>query len=345
MQKKTLKILLNVIFVAVVFALTIWSVFHGEDFGKIISYLKESDGRYIIPGIACVLLYIMGEGVVIFYLLKTLGHKVQLSHCCLYSFIGFFFSGITPSSTGGQPMQMIAMRKDKIPVAVSSVVLAIVTITFKLVLIVAGAFVLICRPASIMGYLKGTEPWMYLGMFLNVVLVASLLLIIFYPNIVRKAAEKIFGLLHRIRPFKNPEKRRQKLEKMIGQYEGTAEFFKSHLLVIVNVLLITFVQRFLLFLVTWFTYVSFGLSGHSMPLIVTLQAMISVATDMLPLPGGMGANENLFLVIFEPIFGESKVLPGMMISRGISFYTQILISAIMTVVASFVIKEKIEKDR
>ena len=36
LQKKTLKILLNVIFVAVVFALTLWSVFHGEDFGKVI---------------------------------------------------------------------------------------------------------------------------------------------------------------------------------------------------------------------------------------------------------------------------------------------------------------------
>lgn len=345
MQKKTLKILLNVIFVAVVFALTLWSVFHGEDFGKVIDYLKEADYRFIIPSIACVILYIMGEAVVIFYLLKTLGHKVELSHCCLYSCIGFFFSGITPSSTGGQPMQMIAMRKDKIPVAVSSVVLAIVTITFKLVLIVAGAFVLICRPASIMVYLEGTEPLVYLGMFLNVTLVFFLLLIIFCPNIVRKAAEKIFGLLHRIRPFKNPEKRRQKLEKMIGQYEGTAEFFKSHLLVIVNVLLITFVQRLLLFLVTWFIYVAFRLSGHSMPLIVTLQSMISVATDMLPLPGGMGANENLFLVIFEPVFGESHVLPGMVLSRGISFYTQIFISAIMTVVSYFVIKEKMEKDR
>lgn len=345
MQKKTLKKLLNGIFLAVVFALTLWSVFYDEDFSRIVSYLKAADDRFIIPAVACVLLFIAGEAVVIFYLLKILGHNVALSHCCLYSFIGFFYSCITPSASGGQPMQMIAMRKDKIPVAVSSVVLAIVTITYKLVLIIAGAFVLICRPESLMVYLEGTEPLMYLGMFLNVTLVAFLLLIIFCPNIVRVAAEKIFGLLHRIRSFKNPEKRRQKLENMIGQYEGTADFFKSHLLVMVNVLLITFVQRFLLFLVTWFVYVAFSLSGHSLPVVVSLQAMISVGTDMLPLPGGMGASENLFLVIFEPIFGGSLVLAGMVLSRGISYYTQLLISAIMTVVSSFVIKEKIEKDR
>ena len=81
-----------------------------------------------------------------------------------------------------------------------------------------------------------------------------------------------------------------------------------------------------------------------MPVLVTLQAMISVASDMLPLPGGMGVSENLFLVIFEPVFGEELVLPGMVISRGISYYSQMIISGIMTLAATFFIsKEKGEE--
>ena len=95
-----------------------------------------------------------------------------------------------------------------------------------------------------------------------------------------------------------------------------------------------------MFLVTWLTYLSFDLHGDSMLIVTALQGMISVATDMLPLPGGMGVSENLFLTIFEPIFSESLVLPGMLISRGLSYYTQLIISAIMTIVASFLIKNK-----
>ena len=34
-----------------------------------------------------------------------------------------------------------------------------------------------------------------------------------------------------------------------------------------------------------------------------LQAVISVSVDMLPLPGGMGISETLFLTIFSPVFG------------------------------------------
>ena len=61
---------------------------------------------------------------------------------------------------------------------------------------------------------------------------------------------------------------------------------------------------------------------------------------MLPLPGGMGISENLFLDIFLPIFGEDFVLPGMMVSRGISYYTQLLISGVMTIAASLILKGK-----
>ena len=88
---------------------------------------------------------------------------------------------------------------------------------------------------------------------------------------------------------------------------------------IVFVFLITLTQRVMLFMVTWFTYRAFGLSGESMLTVLLLQSLISVAVDMLPLPGGMGISENLVLEIFEPIFGTGLILPGMVISRGISY--------------------------
>ena len=340
MEKKNLKKIGNWVFLILVFLLTLWSVFYGEDLGQVLNYLEAADNKYILMGIICVLLFIVGESTVIYYLMRTLGNRVQFSHCCLYSFIGFFYSCITPSASGGQPMQVVAMRKDKIPVAVSTVVLAIVTITYKMVLVLIGAAVLILRPTALMVYLEGVEPVIYLGLVLNVVFILLLFLLVFHPDLVRVIAEKILSLLHRIRPFKDFQKQRQWLDEIIRQYQGTAEFYGSHKMVIVNVFLITLVQRCILFLVTWFTYRAFHLSAQALPVIVLLQAMISVAADMLPLPGGMGVSENLFLIIFDSVFGGNLVLAGMVISRGISYYTQLLISALMTVAASFIIKEK-----
>lgn len=340
MKKINWKTVLNALFLTAVFAFTLWTVFRGEDFGQVLSYLTTADLCCIIPSFVCVIAFILSESVVIYYLMDTLGTRVQFSHCCLYSFIGFFYSCITPSASGGQPMQIVAMRKDHVPVAVSTVVLAIVTITYKLVLVVVGVAVLLIRPARLMVYLEPVESIIYLGLGLNIVCIAALLLLVFHPKLARIIAEKLLALINKIRPFRNPQKQQERLERILGQYQGSAEFYRTHRHVIIHVFLITLVQRFLLFLVTWFTYKSFDLSGHSLISITGLQAMISVATDMLPLPGGMGVSENLFLEIFQPIFGEALVLPGMIISRGISYYTQLIISAIMTVVASLIIGER-----
>ena len=60
---------------------------------------------------------------------------------------------------------------------------------------------------------------------------------------------------------------------------------------------------------------------------------------MLPLPGGMGICETLFLNIFSPVFG-GLLLPGMVLSRGLGYYGELLISAAFTVVAQLTIGKK-----
>ena len=324
----------NALFLVLVFALTLWAVFHGENPREIRADLGRADPMWLLPCVVCVLCFILGESVVIYHLTRSLEVGIRLKRCCLYSFVGFFYSAITPSASGGQPMQVVAMRRDGIPVAVSTVVLAIVTITYKLVLVLAGALMFLIRPQRLMVYLDPVAPILYLGMGLNVVCVAGLLLAVFHPNLVRTLARWLMGLLTRLKLFRNPEKQAQRLERTLGQYQGTAEFFLTHKRLIFRVFGITVAQRFVLFLVTWFTYRSFGLSGHSLPEIVSLQAMISVAADMLPLPGGMGVSETLFLDIFRGVFGEDLVLPGMMISRGISYYTQLILCALITAAAT-----------
>ena len=91
-----------------------------------------------------------------------------------------------------------------------------------------------------------------------------------------------------------------------------------------------------MFAVTWFVYKAFSLSGTGFWTVLFLQAVISVSVDMLPLPGGMGISETLFLTIFTPVFG-ALLLPGMVLSRGLGYYGELLISALFTIVAQLTI--------
>lgn len=86
----------------------------------------------------------------------------------------------------------------------------------------------------------------------------------------------------------------------------------------------------------------FGLGGVKAVAVITLQAVIAVSVDMLPLPGGMGISEKLFAMIFIPVFGKRLLLPGMILSRGIGYYTELGLSALLTIVANFTIGRKRE---
>ena len=58
----------------------------------------------------------------------------------------------------------------------------------------------------------------------------------------------------------------------------------------------------------------------------------------------MGITEKLFSIVFLPIFGARLLLPGMVLSRGISYYVQLLLSAVMTLIAQLTIGRKKSKE-
>ena len=147
------KAIFNTIFLILIFSITVYMVFKGEDLGEIIHTVRQADPVYLLVSVVCVVLFILGESVIIFYMMRTLGAKVKMGHCALYSFVGFFFSCITPSASGGQPMQIYFMKKDKLPIPVTTLVLMIVTITYKAVLVVIGIVIWIFGR----GFLPGAE--------------------------------------------------------------------------------------------------------------------------------------------------------------------------------------------
>ena len=76
MSKK--KTVFNLLFLVIVFGLTMYLVFRGKDIGDIISTAREADGKYLLLSIVCVVLFILGESVIIFYMMKTLGASVKM---------------------------------------------------------------------------------------------------------------------------------------------------------------------------------------------------------------------------------------------------------------------------
>ena len=339
-MRKHAKVIINTAFLLLLLFATTFFLFRDRELGDIFSAIHGADKRYLAAGLLLVLIFVCSESVIIHYRMRLLKHKVPLKRCVKYSFVGFFFSSVTPSATGGQPMQVYYMQRDGLSASVAALVLLIITVAYKAVLVILSGLMFLFKKDFIAANLGNVKYILIYGVIVNVAFILFLLVVIFKESLAKRVIHYSVCFLTKIKMIKHPEAAEGKCLMIMEPYHEGALYIKQHLGVLINVFFITVFQRVSLFLVTYCVYRSFGLHGVSAADIVTLQTIIALAVDMLPLPGGIGASETSFLAMFQTIFGPALLMPGMLLSRGISYYALVAISGAVTVGAHIISMRK-----
>lgn len=322
----------SIIFFAFMLIVTGYIVFKDNSPGEIIEVFRSANIYYILIGMATVLVYLIAQGYYLKIILKYLGYKIKFIKGCIYSCIEFFFSGITPSSTGGQPAELYYMKKDGVPVGVSSIAILLITAVFKLTLIILGIIALIFDASLILGNGVTFNIIFFLGIIINSATIVGCLFLMFSKNSVKKISTKIIRLLGKLRLTKYPEVLIEKFEKHLEEYSLGAKYIKENIKLSVKVILLTLIQRIAMFSTGYFVYRAMGLSEYGYFDIMFIQVAIALAIDSLPFPGGMGISEVMLLLIYEKIFGEDIAIPAMLLTRIISYYFCLILSSITTLI-------------
>lgn len=292
--------------------LTFGVVLRGQNFSQLKSTLIRMKPVYVGAALFLSVFFVAAEGCMICFLLRSVGIIVHVRQCVGYSFAGFFFSGITPSASGGQPMQLYYMKRDGIPLPEGTAVLMAVATAYKFVLAVVGMMILLFWQKLLKEHFGGYFFWYIVGLSLNVLLVILLLFVMLKPVLIRHLAEKIIVMAQKCGMKIPKEKWLEKLDGFLDGYRGTVLFFREHKEKILILIVMTFVQRSSAFLLTFLVYLGFGLSGTAMYQILLLQAAIYVAVDMLPVPGAPGNHggdvwKGISTGIFRTVSGSCNV--------------------------------------
>lgn len=331
-KKKVHELIVNVGIFGAIMALTFWSVFRGQDIAEIAGAVRQMSVVYLAVAVFLAAFFVAGEGCMIWYLLRGIGERTTLPRCVSYSFIGFFFSGITPYATGGQPMQLYYMKRDGNSLSAASVVLMTVAVIYKLVLVLTGIGILLLWGAPLKRYLQAYYGLYFLGLFLNVVLVAVLLMVMFSQRTIRTCFYRIENIMVRMHLWRPSEARREKMEQFLSGYQQTVAFLRTHKRLIAMTIAGTFLQRFSVFVMTYVVYRGLGLSGVAMLDVVLVQAVVYIAVDMLPIPGAQGITEAMYRSVFQNIFVGKYLVVSVCITRGVSFYLMLLVGLVVFVI-------------
>lgn len=329
-KKKIKKLTVQIVIFIAVMLLTFYILFQGQDLEQIAEAAGEMAPLYVLMAIFLGLFFVAAEGGMIWYLLRGMGSGTGLLRCIGYSYVGFFFSGITPSATGGQPMQLYYMKRDGNSLSGSSVVLLTAAIVYKFVLVVWGSLLLVFWNEPLRSRLQGYYALFLIGFSLNVLLVLLLLLVMFLPEAIRKVLRGGAAFLEKWGIRKRDPGTEEKIEGFINGYRGAVSYLCSHRRAVCAIILGTFLQRFSAFALTYVIYRGLGLSETPMWDIILLQASVYIAVDMLPIPGAQGITEAMYSAVFLEIFSKQYLMSSLCISRGISFYLVMAISLLVT---------------
>ena len=245
------------------------------------------------------------------------------------SFVGSFFSAITPSASGGQPMQVVFMSTKSVDAGYSTSCLIQKFLVYQITSTAFTVFALALKFDFFIQTVNTPLLWLFLiAGFISQVAVTGLIMFASFSSKISgwllRLTEKLLG---KIRFVKEPEKHVKKLGDQIELFhQGNKALVKSPGLMISSFALI-FVQILLIMLVPYCVYRGFSLSSATVVEIVCSQSFVSLASAMMPLPGATGAAELAFSVFYGMFFGTAMLKSGLLMWRVITYYAVIVISA------------------
>ncbi|MEE3361997.1 MAG: lysylphosphatidylglycerol synthase transmembrane domain-containing protein [Anaerovoracaceae bacterium] len=308
----------GIIFIALVL-LTFYIIFKGSNAEELARIMKNSNKWFILCGFLCVAAYLCADAVNIRRMLRGLGYKTTFSEGLKYSGTGFFFSMITPSSTGGQPMQIFYMFYDDVHISHATVTLMMDLISYELITIGFAVTGIITQHGIVFRAPAATKVLIITGFAVNGLLLLFLIFAVFAPIISEKIVMGVVGKLKRFKFAKRFDLENRAREQL-SEYQATGKIIGQDIPMLIKVLMTTFVQILALYATTYFAFGALHITGYSFFTVVTLQAVVSVGMSFIPLPGSVGANEGGFLYVFGVIVPSALLEPALILSRGISFY-------------------------
>ena len=339
MKNKKKYVLMFLFFVLIIF-FTLFNILDHNSLSSIIDNIKKINIIYIFICLLIIFLYFLLQGIYMKSILNALKKKISLKKGMFYSIIEFYFSGITPSSTGGQPVQLYYMTKDKIPMRKGYITLMLNTIYFKLIILILGIIVLLFKNTYLFNHSVVYIIFFILGFVVDSLIVVGCFLLLFKQNIIKKILKFILKICNKFK-FLSKKTKDLNITTILNKYKDELKFMSSNKKIVILNFILTFIQRLLLFSIAYIIYKSLGFNKYSYFDLLAIQVSVQIAIESLPLPGGAGLSEKMFLDIFITVFGISFADIGMLLTRTFSFYIPLLVSGIIIVINLFMSKKKV----
>jgi uncharacterized protein (TIRG00374 family) len=309
-----------------------------DNFDETIASIAASNKTYLLGALGLLLLAYVVESLAITLITRLYYPKYRIYRGFFNMLVGNFFSGITPSATGGQVGQVYLFRKQGVSGIHSMSILLMNFIGFQLALVITASITLITsfsffevKIANVLGI-----DFLYLsliGFGINFFVIAFLYLLAFSKRIHIFVTKYLIRFLAKLHIVKKPEKLIKSINIQTSNFRKEAKQLNKNIPLLLKVVGLHMFRLLILFSMPLAIYFAldqklpdteslFNFLWH----VISLSSFVYLITSFFPVPGASGGAEGFFRAMFiNTIFVPSLIGSALVLWRLMTFYFGLLI--------------------
>lgn len=261
-------------------------------------------------------------------LLKQHQPKRRFFPSFVTTMVGVLYSALTPSATGGQPMQVVSLSRQGMDTGTATSVIIVKTVLYQIAITLYALAMVVLELPFFQQQVSSFSFIVLFAMAVSVIFIAGLLLFSINQKLTRKLGHGFIHLLAKMRLCRNEQRLHEKLEGQFEQFFVSMGTLGSSWLRCAGVVLLTLIQLTCYFIVPYCLYRSFGLAGISVVRLIAATTFVYFASMFVPVPGASGGAEGSFYLFFSPFFPAGAIAPAMLLWRLITYYGAIIVGCI-----------------
>lgn len=335
--------LLSTGLVVIPIAAVLWIAFSNRELENAWEALGSLDPIWVLGIFGCWFAYMFFDGIGTWIYLRQEGFRIHLGRSVNASLIGFYYSNITPSSAGGQPMQVNSLRKAGIPVGYGTMAATIRVLCNQFAICAMSMGFWIGNRAFVAAQLGDGIWFARLGWIINFLLVPLGIMAVYQRNMIQKIARGLIQLGAKMRLVRNSEAAIAVVTDVLDTYHtALMDLTRAPGRLIAQV----FCSAMSLLGVIgsiFFVYHAFGFSGTYWYQLLTISFLVYISASYTPLPGASGAQEGLFLLYYQGIIPGDRIGLALLVWRFFTYYMFLIVGCFTVILDKILIARDKER--
>ena len=304
-----------------------------DDFPSIIETLAGANLLWILLGIFCFFLALGFEARAYQEIIQGYEYDYSFKKSYRMLLITKFFNGITPFSSGGQPMQIYMLKKDGIRLTKATNIIIQNFIIYQMALVIFGIIAIITNYyLKIFTEVTLLKQLVTIGFLINTLVMIGLVIISFSSKFNNFIVNKSIAILAKLKIIKNKEEKQIKWKEKVDDFHEGTTYLKKNVPLCIRAFIYNMIYLCLIYLMPFFIIIGLhnGLPVGVTPIkVICASAYVLIMGSFVPIPGASGGIEFGYFKFFGNFITGSLLKASLLIWRTVSYYIPMIIGGIL----------------